>query len=148
MTKAGAEKAVITSALVVFAVYFYRHLTEGTSQVTTESAAGQLIGFGTPPNIGKFVTAWGFVFFVISIMADAAPGFGGSFAILLATGDILANVSQVSKDINTKVGSTAGTSATTATPPTSTTPIVPPLSVVPGQLPTTPQIGPVAVPAT
>lgn len=123
MSKQGAERAVVISALVVFGIYFYRHLTEGTAKTTTSSncpssvtgqgsggsvsGVGQLIGFGTPANVGKFITAWGFVFFVLSIVTEAAPGLGGAFAILAATGDILANTCQVTHDIGTKLSTTS-----------------------------------------
>lgn len=103
MSKQGAERAVVISALVVFGIYFYRHLTEGTD-TSSSGGVGQLIGLGTPASIGKFITAWGFVFFVLSIVTEAAPGLGGAFAILAATGDALANTTQIAKDVNTKLG--------------------------------------------
>ena len=103
MSKQGAERAVVISALVVFVMYFYRHLTEGTTQ--TNGGVGQLLGLGAPANVGRFVTAWGFIFFTLSIITEAAPGLGGAFAILVATGDLLTNGTQVVKDINKKVGS-------------------------------------------
>lgn len=109
MERAGAERAVIISALIVFVTYFYRHLTEGTD-TTSSGGIGQLIGIGTPASIGKFVTAWGVLFFVLAIVADVAPGLGGSFAILVATGDLLANSAQVAKDVNTKISSTTTSS--------------------------------------
>lgn len=116
MSKEGAERAVVISALIVFGVYFYRHITEGTtnpSSTTPSGGVSQLIGLGTPANIGKFVTAWGLVFFMLSLAAEAAPGLGGSFAILVATGDLLANTQTLVKDINKKLGE----SNTATTPP-------------------------------
>jgi len=116
MSKEGAERAVVISALIVFGVYFYRHLTEGTSSTPSGSncpipksggtvgKTEQFLGFGTPANIGQFITAWGFTFFVISIIASAAPGLGGAFAILVATADLLGNGCQVFHDVSTKVG--------------------------------------------
>lgn len=103
MTRASAERAVTISALVVFGVYFYRLLTEGHS---TQASGGilQLGGVGAPPNIGRFVTGWGFAFFVLSIITEAAPGLGGSMAILVATGDVLGNAKQVADDVNLKLG--------------------------------------------
>ena len=123
MTEGKAQTIVVTSALVVFGVYFYRHLTEGTGQPTVSgtdtcplsgilpsgtkatNAAQQLIGFGTPAQVGKFITAWGFTFFVIAIIATASPGLGASIAILVATSDFLANSCQVAHDVETKIGS-------------------------------------------
>lgn len=113
MSKEGAEKAITISALIVFGVYFYRHLTEGTSATATASGSsttgttskvGQFLGLGTPANIGQFVTAWGFTFFILSIIGSAAPGLGGSFAILVAATDLLGNGYQISHDVNTKIG--------------------------------------------
>lgn len=102
MTRQGAERAVTVSALVVFGVYFYRLLTEGHS-----SSGGdflQLGGLGAPPNIGRFITGWGFSFFVLAVITEVAPPLGGSLAILVATGDVLANASQVTRDVNHKLG--------------------------------------------
>lgn len=121
MTKPGAERAVVISALIVFGIYFYRHLTEGTSPSTAQSksgAVGSLLGVGTPVNIGKFITAWGFVFFVLSLVAEAAPGFGGAFAILVATTDALANTAQIAKDVNKKLGTTTPASKPASKPAT------------------------------
>lgn len=103
MTRQGAERAVTTSALVVFGVYFYRLLTEGHS---TSGGGGilQLGGVGAPPNIGRFITGWGFAFLVIGVITEAAPPFGASLAILVATGDVLANAGQVADDVNHKLG--------------------------------------------
>jgi hypothetical protein len=103
VTKQGAERAVTISALVVFGVYFYRVLTEGHS---TSSSGGllQLGGIGAPPNLGRFITGWGFAFFVLAVITEAAPAFGGSLAILVATGDVLGNGGQVIRDVNKKLG--------------------------------------------
>jgi hypothetical protein len=103
MSRQSAERAVTVSALVVFGVYFYRLLTEGHS---TSSAGGllQLGGLGAPPNIGRFITGWGFAFFVLAVITEAAPPLGGSLAILVATGDILGNAKQVTDDVNHKLG--------------------------------------------
>lgn len=119
MTKEGAERAVVISALIVFGVYFYRHITEKSSigQATPNSGGvSQLIGLGTPANIGKFVTAWGLVFFVLALAAEAAPGLGGSFAILTAVGDLLANTQQLATDVNAKLGQSNTPSSAAKTP--------------------------------
>lgn len=115
MTSEGGEKAVVISAAVVFGIYFYRHLTEGTS--TVDNGVPQLIGFGTPANVGRFVTAWGFLFLLLAIVNEAAPGLGGSFAILVAVADALANGAQVSKDVSTKLGQSQSTSPVTSGAP-------------------------------
>lgn len=112
MTEAGGEKAVVTSALIVFGVYFYRHLTEGTTSI--DNGVKQLLGYGTPANLGRFVTAWGFIFLTLAIINSAAPGVGGSFAILVATGDVLANGAQVASDVNKKLGTPQTTTPASA----------------------------------
>jgi hypothetical protein len=102
VTRQSAERAVTVSALVVFGVYFYRLLSEGHSS----SGGGllQLGGLGAPANVGRFITGWGFAFFVLAVITEAAPSFGGSLAILVATGDVLANGGQVATDVNHKLG--------------------------------------------
>jgi hypothetical protein len=81
MTRAGAERAVTVSALVVFGVYFYRLATEGHS--ANGGGLLQLGGVGAPANLGRFITGWGFAFLVLSIITEAGkPGdlkraFGG-----------------------------------------------------------------------
>jgi hypothetical protein len=133
LSRQGAERAVLISALIVFGIYFYRHLSEGTSATSTSSKCnvpqpngsvskvGQFLGFGTPANIGQFVTAWGFVFFALSVVSQAAPGFGGMFAILVVTGDVLGNSCQLFHDVSAKVGNQATKGVTgTSTAPSAT----------------------------
>jgi hypothetical protein len=99
MTSQGANRAVTISALTVFGIYFYRLITEGQSGKGQQGGVGQLIGIGTPANIGRFITGWGFAFLVIGVLAEAAPQLGGSFAIVVAVSDLFANVGQISADI-------------------------------------------------
>lgn len=103
MTSEGAERAITISALVVAGVYAYRRLNEPASTQTSGRLA-QLAGKGAPPPLGVFITAWGFTFLMLSVVASAAPGLGGSMAILVALGDILSNGQQIAKDVNTKIG--------------------------------------------
>jgi len=113
MTKESAERAIITSALIVFGIYTYRHLTEGTT--TQNQGAAQLLGKGTPPNFGRFLTGWGFVFLSLSIVAEAAPGVGGMAAILVATADALTNAVDVKTQLDKQIN-TPTTTAKTAAP--------------------------------
>ena len=106
MSRAGAEQAVTISALIVAGVYAYRVLTEGSGNAPAGGAVKQLAGEGSPPDFGVFITAWGATFLVISMLASAAPGLGGSFALLVASADLLNNVQKVKKDINAKLGVT------------------------------------------
>lgn len=113
MTRQGAERAVTVSALVVFGVYFYRLATEGHS--SNGGGLLQLGGVGAPANVGRFITGWGFAFLMLSVITEAAPQLGGSLAILVATGDVLANAGQVAADVNHKTGAT--TKGGTIAPP-------------------------------
>jgi hypothetical protein len=113
MSKDTAQRWVVISALIVAGIYAYRRLTEATSSPVTLK---KLVGIGNPVPLGAFATAWGFTYLVVAIMAEASPGLGGSFAILIATTDILTNASEVLADI-TKQETPASTAAaaTTAT---------------------------------
>lgn len=109
MTTAGAEQAVSASALVVGGVYLYRKFTEGAVPPVASAASkaggkpASLLGFGPVPSVGRFVTGWGFTFMVLSLLAEAMPDFGGWLAILVATGDVLANGTAISVDVNHKL---------------------------------------------
>jgi amino acid transporter len=117
MTDQGAERAVTVSALIVAGVYTYRRLTEGSGPPSSGSKLAQLAGQGAPPSVGSFITAWGFTFLVISIMASINAGFGGSFAILVAVTDVLSNTGQVVVDVNSKVAPGNTTPSITAGTP-------------------------------
>jgi hypothetical protein len=94
-----AQSAVSLSAFVVAVIFAYRKLTEtATSSKNTPSTAHFVIGFG-------------FVYITLSLAAQAAPAFGGMMAILVATGDALANGGPV---INDLTGSLKRTSLATA----------------------------------
>lgn len=109
MSRDQAEKAVTISALIVAAVYGYRRLTEATSSPVTLK---KLAGVGDLPALGAFATAWGFTFLVIAGIAEASPAFGGAFAILVATADLLGNTPALTKDIGQQEGAKSSTSAT------------------------------------
>jgi hypothetical protein len=119
MTAQGADKAITTSALLVAGIYTYRRLTEGAAS-SKGSRTAQLLGQGSPPSVGVFITAWGTAFLIMAIMAQVSPGLGGSFAIATAVADVLSNGQQLAKDINGKVG--AGAKSTGAGAPTRVTP--------------------------
>jgi hypothetical protein len=61
--------------------------------------AGVLRGAHATP-VQTFVTAWGVVYVVLSVMALAAPGVAAGFAMLVMTADLLANVPDLAKQIN------------------------------------------------
>lgn len=112
MNKEQAENAVIVSALIVGGIYMYRKLTEQAIPNNSKIKA-------VPP-VGRFVTGWGVAFLVISAMAEASPGFGGAFALLVAAGDVMYNGTALASDINHKLSqpkaAAAGGTGNTATP--------------------------------
>ena len=87
MSKSSAQSAVSVSAMVVAAIFAYRKLTETTSSTPA-------------PSVGHFVLGFGFTYIVLSILAEGAPELGGMFAILVATGDLLANGKPLIADFN------------------------------------------------
>jgi len=92
-----AERWVVVSAVTVAGIYAYRRLTEPAGPPTT---LPKLMGIGELPALGAWATAWGFTFLVVSIMAEASPPLGGSFAILIMTADILTNAQSIIGDVN------------------------------------------------
>lgn len=81
MTSDNAHTAVALSAFWVALIFAYRKLTEASS--TTPSKA--------VPNTAHFIIGFGFVYVVLSTIAEFAPELGGMFAVLIATGDTLVN---------------------------------------------------------
>ena len=108
MTDSQAEKWVVTSALIVAAIYGYRRLTEtpGQPPVTLK----QVAGVGELPPLGAWATAWGFTFLVIALIATASPEVGASFAVLIAVGDLMTNAQSIFADVGQQQ-SGAGTAA-------------------------------------
>jgi hypothetical protein len=76
VSEATAKKWVVISALGVFGIWWYRRWREGTTAVLEAP---------------KFIAAWGTVYFVISLVTEAAPALGGSFSMLVLVGDALGN---------------------------------------------------------
>jgi hypothetical protein len=106
MSPEAAQEAVSTSAFIVAGVYFYRKFTENgstnqASQLNSKTAVKQLAGVGGVPPMSHFLVGWGAAFIVLSLLAQVAPTFGGSLAILLATADLLTNGIQITRDITT-----------------------------------------------
>jgi hypothetical protein len=114
MTERSAERAITVSALAVAGIYAYRRATETPGPVGGSLGRALFSDFGhsAPAPVASFITAWGFTFLALSVVASVSPGLGGSFAILVAVADALGNASQLSADVNKKVS--AGTGADTA----------------------------------
>lgn len=103
MKRLKAQGAVITSAMVVFGLFVYRKLLAET-------------GAGTEPaSTSEFVTGFFVVYLTLSVMAQAAPSVGGSFAWLVMLGDLLANGQTLVKDVDRGLGTAAAATTSTTT---------------------------------
>lgn len=76
MGEETAKKWVVISSLGVLGIWWYRRFREGPQAV-----------LATP----QFITQWGTVFFVLAVITEAAPAFGGAFSMLVLVGDLLGN---------------------------------------------------------
>lgn len=114
MTRDAAERAVVTSALVVAIIYGYRRLEEPADQGVT---IGRLLGVGNPVTFARWATAWGTVFFMLALVSEFAPGPAGAFSILVAASDVIANGKQLFGDLGKQ---TTGTPAATTSAGSST----------------------------
>lgn len=114
MDKGTAERWVTISAMLVIGIYGYRRITE-----TAESGSlKNIIGLGNPVPFSQFITAWGFVYFMLALATEAAPGLGGGMAILIAVSDFLTNAPAFLGDVTKQEGlsSTKLTAASTNSP--------------------------------
>lgn len=124
MNAAQARKWVVISALTVAGVWGYRRWREGPDALM---------------KFPEFATAWGATYFILSMIAEAAPRFAGSFAVLILVSDILENAKPGDKkkgllaDLagQQKGKPAAASSATLKTSPRPTTQI-PGVNVIPG----------------
>jgi hypothetical protein len=118
-SRKNAEGTVLVASLVVAAVWAYRKLIEGSSVAskTNEPALRKVIGLeAKPANTAQFAVAFGFTFFTLSIGAMAAPELASAMAILIATGDVLANGASVFTDISAQVSEKTKPPAPTPAP--------------------------------
>lgn len=109
MTRETADRALITSALVVAIIYAYRRLEEATQPGLS---VGRLVGAGSPVNFAAWATAWGTVYFMLSLVAEFAPGPAGAFSILTGASAVMVNGQQLFGDLAKQ----SGTSSTAPTP--------------------------------
>lgn len=121
-----SERWVVISAVIVAGIYAYRRSTETPAATATLKGVA---GSGPPVALGAFVTAWGCVFLVISIMASADADLGKAFAILVAAGDLVVNGQDIANDIINKVK--PATKTTTPAPAATTTPAASPTVLSP-----------------
>jgi hypothetical protein len=121
MDQATAERWVTISALTVAGIYAYRRLIEPS---TPPATLKKLAGVGELPPLGAWATAWGFTFLAVSVIAEAAPGVGGAFAILIMAGDVLANGASVFADVGKQQQTTTGKQATAGQVQAATVPTI------------------------
>lgn len=134
MIQAQGETAVTTSALVLAGVYGYRKTTETITKAPSAHNAGAPLKSGLKPLVesplgvgelaplGQWATGMGLTMIALSIMTSVNPTFGGSFAILIATGAILGNGKAILKDLGHGLGSGGETAAASVEKPESLQP--------------------------
>jgi hypothetical protein len=114
----------VISAVITLGIYAYRRLAgDGAAPGKLTNVVSQK----PPVPLGQFATAWGFTYLIVSVMAEAAPGLGGGFAILIMTADLLANAGQLLSTVAKQEASPtiAKAAAQAAAAPRGTTPLEP-----------------------
>lgn len=96
MNRIEAQAAVSLSAFWVAGIFAYRKLSEPITQTTP-----------APSSTAHFVIGFGFTYVLLSIIAQAAPALGGMFAVLVATGDTLANGKPLFADVQKALSATS-----------------------------------------
>jgi hypothetical protein len=84
-TSDGAKRWLVVSALIVAGVWGYRRMREGPAAVL---------------DFPRFATAWGATYFTLALVAEASPRGAAAFSLLVATGDVLAQGSQLFGDVS------------------------------------------------
>jgi hypothetical protein len=130
MNSNQAETWVTVGAVATAGIYGYRRIVDPSTTPAGKGNAKALAGADPAPvPTGQFVTAWGATWLIVSIMAEADPGLGGAFALLILAADFLANANVLFTDVTTAETSSAGVktkgTGTTAKPAgkTSTGPV-------------------------
>jgi hypothetical protein len=90
-TETSANQMIKISALVIGGVYLYRRFTEGTAE---ELKASKKL---TP--LPRFIVGWGVVFVGLSVIAPATPTLAGNMALMVMIASLLANGTEISKDL-------------------------------------------------
>jgi hypothetical protein len=96
VNRAGAQTAVALSAFWVALLFGYRKL-----------ATGAIVDPKQIPSTAHFLIGFGFTYIVLAMIAQAAPPAGGMFAVLVATGDTLANGQAIFADVQTGLKATS-----------------------------------------
>jgi hypothetical protein len=106
MSTGQAQGWITVGAVATAGIYGYRRIADpATTKGNLKAVAG---GAATPVPTGQFVTAWGCTWLVVSILAEADPGLGGAFALLILTADFLTNANVLFTDVTTAETVSAG----------------------------------------
>jgi hypothetical protein len=89
MSEGGARAAVVLAAVIVAALYGYRHVVSEDNHL--------IAGRGPEVSPEGFLIAWGLLFLILAVGATISPGTAGAFAILILIGDVFANFGQVAE---------------------------------------------------
>lgn len=128
MKTVKAESTIVTSAILVFAIWGFRTLYEQGKEITKEAekkgatTPTELLGFSQAPlKPAQFFVGYGFVYFTLSVGATISPKTASTFSVLVAVGALLGNGMEIFKDVNTAVGAVQAVgNETTTTSKTST----------------------------
>lgn len=103
MTNDQAQSAIVTSAVLVGAIYMYRRMVDPAPVTdaphTPSETLRQLAGTGPTAPLGRFITGWGFTYLTLAAVAEPAPDVAGGLAWLVLLGTILGNGRELSRTL-------------------------------------------------
>lgn len=103
MTSDQAQSAIVTSAVLVGAIYMYRRLVDPDEAQDAprdpRGALRQLAGIGPTAPVGRFVTGWGFAYLTLAAIEGPAPDLAGMLAWLILLGALLGNGRELTRTI-------------------------------------------------
>lgn len=117
---AGTETTILTSSIVVGAIWGYRKLIEPHA---SEPSTGGLLSIAgvqpAPAPTAQFIPAFAFTYLSLSVIGTFAPDLAKGFAVLIAVADLLANGLTVFNDIGSQTsGRLQGSLSSNLTGPT------------------------------
>jgi hypothetical protein len=107
MTNEQAQSAIVTSAVLVGAIYMYRRMVEPDQAQDAPKdprrAIRQLAGIGPTAPLGRFITGWGFTYLVLAAIEGPAPDIAGMLAWLILLGCLLGNGRELARTLDTQL---------------------------------------------
>lgn len=97
-----AQGYILVCAVITAVIYTFRRLVEpttGTSS-TSSSKLAQLAGAGAPPSLEQWIVSYGTAFFMLAVLALAAPELAVSLALMGTIGNLLTNGTTIAADIS------------------------------------------------